>query len=483
LIDDYDDRDPGRFDMTSERVVVVVQARMGATRLPGKVLKTIDDESSLLDVLFDRLTAVSSADEIVLATSSERVDDPIESLAHGRDLSCFRGPEEDVLARFRGAADEYGASDVVRICADNPLTPADDVDDVVSHHLSRNADYTRSVNHPTPIEVVSSDVLRSLDEQSLSASDREHVTAYIREHTAEYDVETVDFDIGTDARLTVDYPEDLHMYRQLSERIGPLVEKTLSDVLEYLESTPAVRKVNESVTRLPEMFDTRPEITVITRTYNSADVVSRSLDSSTNQTIDTGRYEVLVIDDGSEDDTEFVVQSYKKDYPNLIRFVETEHSGAMTTLNQGVDEALGKYIIILDADDTFEPPILERLYSVLESDYEVAYAYCDYYEQLPDGQTVRVDVSENLFDTIAAGILFRKESLLRCGCYDDDIRFPEYDLLLKLQQIGLEGEYVDEALYTYYRHDESLTADDEWVRQGRQELRDRYGEEFNFREY
>lgn len=468
--------------MTTERVVIVVQARMGAHRLPGKVLKKVGDKP-LLKLLLDRLTAISASEEIVLATSTKGADDPIEAFARNYDISYFRGPEEDVLSRFRGAADEYNASDIVRICADNPMTPADDVNDIVSHHLSTNADYTRSVKHPTPIEVISADVLRRLDDQSLSLSDREHVTSYIRENTPEYDIETVDFGIETDARLTVDYPEDLHLYRRLSELLGTLADKTLSEVLEEIETTAAVREINDSVTQLPDQFDTRPEITVITRTYNSADVVTRSLNSSTEQTMQMDRYEVLVIDDGSEDDTASIVRSYESEYPNLVRFVETEHSGAMSTLNQGIDEALGKYIIILDADDTFEPSILDRLYAVLESDYSTAYAYCDYYERLPDGRTVRVDVSENLFDTVAAGILFRKETLLRCEGYDEDLIFPEYDLLLKLQREGLEGAHVDEALFTYYRHEESLTADDERVRRGRRELKERYGEEIDFRKY
>jgi spore coat polysaccharide biosynthesis protein SpsF len=455
---------------------------MGATRLPGKVMKQINGEP-ILGTLFHRLSTTKLVDATVLATSLSPDDDRVAEFANKREIPCYRGPEADVLDRFVGAADEFGAATVVRVCADNPLISGHAIDKAVAKHQSTDAEYTKTRRLPTPVEIVDSSVIRSINHKSISDEEREHVTLHILNNPDNYKIETVDYRIDTNVRLTVDYPEDLHMYRKLAHRLGPPEGWSLSDVVAYLEANEDERRINKSVDELPPGWQSRPEITVMIRTYNSQETVSRAIESALNQTIDHELYEVLVIDDGSNDGTEGVVREYVETMPQVVRLVKTPHEGAMRTFNQGVEEALGKYVTLLDSDDTAEPKLLKRLYDVLESNLSISFSYCNYYERTADGDWTRVDVSDDIFKTVASGIMFRKEVLFSLGGYSEELIFPEYDLLLKCQRNGLVGEHVEEFLLRYYRHEQSLTADAERVKKGKKQLWEKYGYSFTFRDY
>lgn len=221
-----------------------------------------------------------------------------------------------------------------------------------------------------------------------------------------------------------------------------------------------------------------PPISVVTRTHNSAEYVGRSLESIQAQTIDDDRYEHVVIDDGSTDDTVETV----REHPADVRLIETEHTGAMETLNAGVGATRGRYLIVLDADDTFEPSALERLYETIETTDDADFVYSDYHEETVDGERRYVDTGENIFNTITIGILFRSDAVEAVGRYDESMLFPEYDLLVKLRRAGFEGLHVAEPLFTYIRRDDSLTADDALVERGMAELTEKYGD-LDIREY
>ena len=113
-----------------QHVVAVVQARMGSTRLPGKVLRPLGGRA-VLDWVMTRLAEAERLDQIVLATSTSPADDAIAKHAEAYGYSIFRGSEHDVLARFVGAARFSGATHVIRINADNPFLEPAFVDDLV----------------------------------------------------------------------------------------------------------------------------------------------------------------------------------------------------------------------------------------------------------------------------------------------------------------------------------------------------------------
>jgi spore coat polysaccharide biosynthesis protein SpsF (cytidylyltransferase family) len=468
--------------MSDTRVVAVVQARMGSTRLPGKVLKRVEDRP-LLGILLSRIDRATAIDETVVATSRSSDDDDVATFASDRGVPTFRGSENDVLDRFLGAGRSHEADVVVRICADNPLTPAPLVDDLIGRHLSTGADYTAAMDHPTPVEVVDLAALEATVEHRPTADEREHVTLHVRNRPDTFDVRYIDLPPAKDVRLTVDYPEDLHLLRRIAADLGDPVSLALDDVIDHVKSNAEIRAVNADVESLPDAFDARPAVSVVVRTYNDADVAGRAIESALDQTLDDARYEVVVVDDGSTDGTVDLVSMYAEANPTLVRAFPTAHSGPISTLNDGIDRALGKYVVVLDADDHFDAPLLERMYDILERRLDVDFVYSDYHETPVEGEREYVDTGESLFATITIGIMFRKEALLAVGLYDEGLAFPEYDLLAKLLQAGAEGYHIADPLFTYDRQDDSLTADRRRVERGRRELRERYGESFDFREY
>lgn len=211
-------------------------------------------------------------------------------------------------------------------------------------------------------------------------------------------------------------------------------------------------------------------ISIIVRTYNAQDSVGATLESIFSQTIDQSLYEVIVIDDGSTDGTLEVVRPYEE----RITLLRQDHTGPMHALNRAIKHTKGNYMIILDSDDTFEPEILQELYGALKQDPEAAFAYCDYHEKdLRTGQKAIVS-TENVFSTLAEGILFPTEVIKKLGMYDVSLFFPEYDILIKLTKTH-KGIRVPEPLFTYNRHDGSLTSNQDRVKLGKQQLKARHG--------
>ncbi len=129
------------------KVLIIVQARMGATRFPGKPLKLVKGKT-LLSYLIDRLKKVQKADEIVIATTHKPQDDQIAAEANTHSIGLFRGSEENVLQRYYQAAKQYNADVIVRVTADCPLIDPHIVDQCITYFLehSEELDY-----YPTPL--------------------------------------------------------------------------------------------------------------------------------------------------------------------------------------------------------------------------------------------------------------------------------------------------------------------------------------------
>jgi len=221
------------------------------------------------------------------------------------------------------------------------------------------------------------------------------------------------------------------------------------------------------------------KISVIVRTYNSAKYVKGAIDSILQQTIQPDLYEIVVVDDGSTDNTKDILDLYK----GRIRLIEEKHRGAIRALNVGIREAQGNYVILLDADDMFEPRILEEMLNVFEKEKDIDFVYCDYWEKdMETGKQKIISLKNNIFHSVAGGILFRKRIVEENGLYDENLIFPEYDLLIKLQK-KYKGAYISKPLYIYRRHQNSITADKEKVRIGKEQLFVRYGEIKDLRDY
>lgn len=238
--------------------VIILQARMTSTRLPGKVLMDVVGRPMLAQQL-RRLARCRQADEIVVATTTNATDDPVVAVAGAEGARWFRGSETDVLARYVGAAREAKADVVVRITADCPLIDPEVSDCVIEALVAQRerCDYASNVVRRTypqglDTEVMHADTLERLDRLAQSSPAREHVTYFIlNEHPELFSIRSVtDTENNSDLRWTVDVPQDLEMVRRLYEELD-LGERPVGyrELLAYVRANPAVVAVNAGVTQ------------------------------------------------------------------------------------------------------------------------------------------------------------------------------------------------------------------------------------------
>lgn len=236
------------------KVVAIIQARMGSTRLPGKVLLDLAGEPMLVRDM-NRLLRADTLDEIVIATTVESRDDVIVDLCQERGWPRFRGSEDDVLDRYYRAAKVHQADVVVRITSDCPLIEPQVVDRVVQAFMERQpeVDYAsntapeRTFPRGLDTEVMRFDALERAWREDDDPAWREHVTPYVRRHPELFQTCGVlnDEDLSH-MRWTVDTPEDLAFVRHIYEHFGH-DRFSWQEVLALLEQNPGWLSINREI--------------------------------------------------------------------------------------------------------------------------------------------------------------------------------------------------------------------------------------------
>lgn len=237
------------------KVVIIVQARMTSTRLPGKVLKQIQGKS-LLEYQLERLRRVKLADEIVIATTTNETDQPIVEFCERLGVACFRGSEHDVLARYHDAATLHQADMVVRVTSDCPLIDPAVIDQVIGFFLNHIEEYDYVTNclkrtYPRGMdaEVLSFQVLHEAFVEAVEPEEREHVTPFIYRHPERYRLANIDFSENQEHhRWTVDTPEDFELVEKILTALYPVhPDFSLEDVLDLLQRHPNWANINAHV--------------------------------------------------------------------------------------------------------------------------------------------------------------------------------------------------------------------------------------------
>ncbi len=203
------------------RVAVVLQARVGSARLPGKVLAHVGGRT-ILDHCVLRLSV--SGLPVIVATTTRPEDNAVEAEARAIGAEVFRGDEHDVLSRFIAAARAFDLTEVVRATADNPLVDGEGVMRVVEFRRRVNADHVMERGLPVgmAVEAVAVDALSRANAWVTDPYDREHVTSFIR-RDARFRVFWATVPAGIrrpSLRLTVDTPADLELVRAVVQRLG-----------------------------------------------------------------------------------------------------------------------------------------------------------------------------------------------------------------------------------------------------------------------
>jgi spore coat polysaccharide biosynthesis protein SpsF len=236
------------------RTVAIIQARVGSTRLPGKVLLDLCGKTVLGRVV-ERTSRMTRIKDLVVATSNLETDDAVEDECRRLGVACFRGSEDDVLDRFRGAAQALGAEQCVRITADCPLIDPQVSDDIVAQFEAADppVDYAsnkipQSFPRGLDTEVFTREALERSAKWAKKPYHRTHVTAYMYQTPELFTVLSVVSDVDrADWRWTIDTPEDLAFVRSVYERFERRSDFTWLDVVKLIENEPSLADLNRHV--------------------------------------------------------------------------------------------------------------------------------------------------------------------------------------------------------------------------------------------
>jgi glutamate-1-semialdehyde 2,1-aminomutase len=235
------------------KIVAIVQARMGSTRLPNKVMKLISGKP-MIEILLARLARSKKINQIVLATSTNPKNNPLVEHVSKLGYECYRGSEEDVLDRYYQAAKSVSADLVIRITGDCPLIDSDLVDELIESFDSKNFDYVSNSNPPTypdglDAEIFTFKALEIASKDATSKFDREHVTPYIRESARFNNASLSNSDDLSHLRWTVDEPADFKVINEIFEHFHPNIFFSWIQVLKYQSESPEIFSLNHNLQR------------------------------------------------------------------------------------------------------------------------------------------------------------------------------------------------------------------------------------------
>lgn len=237
-------------------VLTIIQARMGSTRLPGKVMRSILGKPMLLRQI-DRICHSKKINRIIVATTIDPSDDPIEKLCIQNNLQCFRGSINDVLDRYYQAAHKFHADNVVRITGDCPLIDSDIMDQVIDFYFANHCDYAscNRISNTFPdgldVEIFSTEMLDRVHHEAKLPSEREHVTPYFYKHPNKFTLGDFRSKIDLSGyRWTVDEAEDFKFVVKIYEALYPNNPNfKTQDILDLLCQRPELEKINSKYQR------------------------------------------------------------------------------------------------------------------------------------------------------------------------------------------------------------------------------------------
>jgi spore coat polysaccharide biosynthesis protein SpsF len=237
------------------KVTTVIQARMGSSRLPGKILLPLSGEPLLIRMI-ERVKASRYCGRVVVATTYLSDDDPIIDLCKKNSISFYRGHPDDLLDRHLNVGKKYNSDAVVKIPSDCPLIDPAVIDKVIKFYLDNPSfDYVSNLHPATfpdgnDVEIFSLDSLEKAWEEADKEFEREHTTPYFWENPDKFKIGNVTWEVGLDYsmshRFTIDYKED---YNFIKSVFNELYDKnhifSLNDILTLLNEKPELSKINE----------------------------------------------------------------------------------------------------------------------------------------------------------------------------------------------------------------------------------------------
>jgi spore coat polysaccharide biosynthesis protein SpsF len=239
-----------------KKVMAIIQARKGSSRLPGKVMKDIGGKPVLQHVI-ERTRLAKCLGDVGVATTIDPGDDAIEVFCTAHSVPVYRGSVQDVLDRYYRAARQFEADVVVRITADCPLIDAGLIDQTVAEFERRGVDFAAN-RLPPPfkrtfpigldVEVASFAALECAWHEATEKYEREHVMPYLYEKEGRFKVFVLNHDVDYSAlRWTLDTPEDLELVRTVFARFAPRTDFTWKELLALFQREPELAAINSGV--------------------------------------------------------------------------------------------------------------------------------------------------------------------------------------------------------------------------------------------
>lgn len=220
----------------------IVQVRMSSARLPGKVLRTVYG-IPLIGHLIDRLEHCAELDGILIATSSDPIDEAVSAYAIERGIPCFRGDHKDVAARLIEGAKQFGINHMVRISGDSPMLDPSIVSRALDVYRNERPDLVTNVQQRTfpkgqSVEIFSLEMLLGAWRCGMSDSDKEHVTPYFYRHPEKYSIQNIHYPgLRGDVQLSVDTEQDLAKFEQIIGHLdAPYWRHGLETILKVYDS-------------------------------------------------------------------------------------------------------------------------------------------------------------------------------------------------------------------------------------------------------
>jgi len=233
-----------------EKIDCIIQARVGSTRLPRKVLKKLDKKKSMMDFTIEQLNFSKYINNIIIATSIKKEDDKIEEYCRTKKINFFRGSFEDVLDRYYQCAKKFKIKNIVRISGDCPLIDPNVVDKVIEKYNTKKFDYvsnTQPKTFPqgTEVEVFTFNSLEETWKSASLPSEREHVTPYIYKNLEKFKIFNLINDKNlSDLRWVVDRKNDFEFVKILINKIKkrPILTE---DILKIIQHNPEIIEINK----------------------------------------------------------------------------------------------------------------------------------------------------------------------------------------------------------------------------------------------
>ena len=230
------------------KIIAIVQARMGSTRLPNKVMRKIGN-LPMIEILLKRLSNSKLINQIVLATSIDARNKILVDHVKSVGFNCEQGSDSDVLERYVETAEKYKADIVVRITGDCPIVDPELVDECIKKFEETGADYYSNTILPTfpdglDVELIKFSALKESAKQTKNISHREHVTSYIKESDNFSKSNFCNDKDFSDLRWTVDDPEDFEVISKIFDHFKPNIYFGWKEVLKLYNKQPQLFAAN-----------------------------------------------------------------------------------------------------------------------------------------------------------------------------------------------------------------------------------------------